>query len=162
MDHIRHAPETNRNGAVGDLVPHPWPATLQDIRIKQSDTSAIKIDVPVKLDANAGITSRLRLFRQDAAQIDPSVSFQIAPDNAPLAPATADQSPADDVLKRVYPGIITVRLPNDEKRQLTLPDIALIDLTQGVDVRCSIGFDVASPVGPMLNVDVTLYPKPPL
>jgi hypothetical protein len=158
MDHIRHAPETTRHHAPERLVPEPWPATLQDVRIKQSDTQSVKLDVPVPLDANKGITARLRLFRPDLMQTDPSVSYQIVPDNVPLEAYQADKSAAEDPLKHVVPGTFTVHLPDGSAREIPVPTNVIFDLTKGLDIRCSIGYGPASPVGPMLNIDLTVYP----
>jgi hypothetical protein len=159
MDHIRHAPESSHHPSSGPILPEPWPATLQDVRVKQSDGGSIKVDAPVQLDFNKGITARLRAFRTDPKQAEPSLSYQIVPDNVPLAPSDVNNSAADDPLKHVLPGTVTVHLPDNTQRTFPTSTDARFDLTKGFDIRCSIGYSVTSPIGPMLNVDVTLYPE---
>jgi hypothetical protein len=166
MDHLRHAPETQHQHPVETPESGgPVPGSFKDVRVKQNDGSAPELPAHVPLDLTKGITTRLRVFREQPKQSDPYVTYQVVPDLPPLAPKTPDQSPPNDplVLKHFYIGTITVNLPDGKKFKSLLvsegsgADSLRVDLTKGVDVACSLDYTTLTslPVGPMLNIVVT-------
>lgn len=167
MHHANHAPDTTRRHAAQDP-PTPIPANFTYVRVKKTADDSDSLETTVPLDFAAGITAKLRAYRETPAQTSPSLEYQIAP-TAPVLnpPMIPDNSPTPDplYLKNSYIGTITVQVPGGgPPRVLTVTgsheDAVAVDLTKGVDVRC--WFDLSSvdsfPIGPMLNIDITPQP----
>lgn len=162
MDHANHAPDTHRHGhhqhrdetpsAIGDFT---------YVRVKTSDSQSERLDVAVPIDLSAGISTKLRLYRENLAAA-PCAEFQIVPSGAPLEPPLApDRSADDNWIKHVRLGTITVALPGGTTRSFSPAegqDGDAVDLTKGLEVTYKLRWGQSSPIGPMLDVDVSQQP----
>jgi len=168
MNHANHAPDTHRDSGSHDAPP-AVPANFTYVRVKTSDSDSddFSPSSAVPLNFAAGITAKLRAYRETPDQTAPSLEYQVAPTEPVLTPPLVpDQSPTPDplLLKDAYVGRITVNVPGGEARTLKITrshtDAVHLDLTKGVEVRC--WFDTrgifAHPIGPMLNIDITPQP----
>lgn len=162
MNHLRHAPETNvGQSSPDDPVPNdPIPAKFMYARVKQSDTVGVELGATVPCDLTAGITLQHRVFRLGGDPGDIAVDCQIAPNGKTLPPLLPDQAAPDPYrLKTSYIGTITVNVPNGEP--LTFPvstgssDNVPVDLTNGIEVKYAFASVTSSPIGPLLNIDIT-------
>jgi hypothetical protein len=163
VNHANHAPETHRHRPAQDPPP-PIPANFTYVRVKKTAQDSDSLETTVPLDFAAGITAKLRAYRETPEQTNPSLEYQIAPTDPVLTPPMIpDNSPTPDplYLKSSYIGTITVQVPGGgPPRVLTVTssheDAVAVDLTKGVDVKCC--FDLSAvhsfPIGPMLNIDI--------
>jgi hypothetical protein len=164
MNHFRYAPETGLDEATAPEASFgdPIPANFSYTRVKQQDATSAELGTDVPCDITAGVTAQYRVFRMTAEPKDLSVDCQIAPDNDPMPPLIPDQAETDPyLLKESYIGKITVHQPDGKTRTFKVTtdrhDRVPVDLTQGVEIRCSFDFSAAqtNPIGPLFDIDVT-------
>jgi hypothetical protein len=167
MDHLRHAPETHGHyqpRAGTPISGGPAPGSFTLVRVEQVAGEDAELATQVPLDLARGVTTRLRVYREQSGQSDPYVTYQVAPDGHPLGPKEPDRSPPEDplFLKHFFLGTVTVNLPDGSRFKSFLVsaghgEAVRVDLTKGIDVACSLDYKTLTtcPVGPMLNIDVT-------